>query len=346
MTEPNKATNGLPADLELKLWSAADKLRGHLDAGEYKNVVLGLIFLKYISDAFQSLYETLQADEYADPEDRDEYLAENIFFVPEEARWQNLQNNAKQATIGNLIDKAMEAIERDNPSLKGVLPQDYGREDLDKRRLGELIDLIGTIALGDAASRANDILGHVYEYFLGQFANAEGKKGGQFYTPQSVVRPLVAMLEPYHGRVYDPCCGSGGMFVHSEKFIEAHGGKIDDLSVYGQESNPTTWRLARMNLVIRPIDANLGAYAADSFHSDLHPDLRADFVLANPPFNMSDWGGALLADDPHWQFGTPPTGNANYAWVQHIIYHLRSSAASAGHRTGAQVLRILPDPSG
>ena len=325
MTEPNKATNGIPADLESKLWSAADKLRGHLDAGEYKNVVLGLIFLKYISDAFQTLYEKLQADEYADPEDRDEYLAENIFFVPEEARWSELQNNAKQSTIGNLIDKAMEAIERDNPSLKGVLPQDYGREDLDKRRLGELIDLIGTIALGDAASRANDILGHVYEYFLGQFANAEGKKGGQFYTPQSVVKLLVAMLEPYHGRVYDPCCGSGGMFVHSEKFIEAHGGKIDDLSVYGQESNPTTWRLARMNLVIRRIDANLGAYAADSFHSDLHPDLRADFVLANPPFNMSDWGGALLQDDPRWQFGTPPTGNANYAWVQHIIYHLRSS---------------------
>ena len=266
-----------------------------------------------------------QANEYADPEDRDEYLAENIFFVPEAARWQNLQNNAKQPTIGNLIDKAMDAIERDNPSLKGVLPQDYGREDLDKRRLGELIDLISTIALGDDASRSQDVLGRVYEYFLGEFATAEGKKGGQFYTPRPVVKLLVAMLEPYHGRVYDPCCGSGGMFVQSENFIEAHGGKIDQISVYGQESNPTTWRLGKMNLVIRGIDANLGAYAADTFHSDLHPDLRADFILANPPFNMSDWGGALLADDARWQYGTPPTGNANYAWVQHMIYHLTSS---------------------
>lgn len=235
MTQSDKLTNGIPVDLESKLWSAADKLRGHLDAGEYKNVVLGLIFLKYISDAFQALYEKLKADQYADPEDRDEYLAENIFFVPEEARWSLLQNNAKQSTIGNLIDHAMEAIERDNPSLKGVLPQDYGREDLDKRRLGELIDLISTIALGDSASRANDILGHVYEYFLGQFANAEGKKGGQFYTPQTVVKLLVAMLEPYHGRVYDPCCGSGGMFVQSEKFIAAHGGNFNAISVYGQD---------------------------------------------------------------------------------------------------------------
>ena len=325
MSQPEKMSNGMPADLELKLWQAADKLRGHVDPAEYKNVVLGLIFLKYISDAFQALYDRLVDDEYADPEDRDEYLAENIFFVPEAARWQNLQNNAKQPTIGNLIDKAMDAIERDNPSLKGVLPQDYGREDLDKRRLGELIDLISTIALGDDASRSQDVLGRVYEYFLGEFATAEGKKGGQFYTPRPVVKLLVAMLEPYHGRVYDPCCGSGGMFVQSEKFIEAHGGKLDDLSVYGQESNPTTWRLGKMNLVIRGIDANLGAYAADTFHSDLHPDLRADFVLANPPFNMSDWGGALLADDARWQYGTPPTGNANYAWVQHMIYHLTSS---------------------
>ena len=227
MTQSDKPTNGIPADLESKLWQAADKLRGHLDAAEYKNVVLGLIFLKYISDAFQALYERLQATEYADPEDRDEYLGENIFFVPEEARWSLLQNNAKQPNIGILIDRAMAAIERDNPSLKGVLPQDYGREDLDKRRLGELIDLIGTIALGDDASRSQDVLGRVYEYFLGQFATAEGKKGGQFYTPRPVVRLLVEMLEPYHGRVYDPCCGSGGMFVQSEKFIEAHGGNID-----------------------------------------------------------------------------------------------------------------------
>jgi type I restriction enzyme M protein len=314
--------NGIPADLETKLWSAADKLRGHLDAAEYKHVVLGLIFLKYISDAFQELYERLAADQYADPEDRDEYAASNIFWVPKEARWSLLQQNAKSAEIGILIDKAMAAIENDNPTLKGVLPQDYGRQDLDKRRLGELIDLIGTIAMGQAESRSQDILGRVYEYFLGQFASLEGKKGGQFYTARSVVRLLVEMLEPYKGRVYDPCCGSGGMFVQSEKFIEVHGGKIGDLSIFGQESNPTTWRLAKMNLAIRGLDCNLGDRAADTFHNNLHPDLRADFVLANPPFNMSDWGGQLLESDPRWQFGTPPANNANYAWMQHILYHL------------------------
>jgi type I restriction enzyme M protein len=309
-------------DLEAKLWQAADKLRGHLDAAEYKHVVLGLIFLKYISDSFQALYDKLSADPLANPEDRDEYLAENIFFVPEEARWSFLERNAKTPQIGVLIDKAMGAIERDNPTLKGVLPNDYARETLDKRRLGELIDLIGTIALGEDTTQSTDILGQVYEYFLGQFASAEGKKGGQFYTPKSVVRLLVEMLEPYRGRVYDPCYGSGGMFVQSEKFIKAHGGNVGDLSVYGQESNPTTWRLCKMNLAIRRIECNLGAYAADTFHNDLHPDLRADFILANPPFNMSDWGGALLADDPRWQYGIPPAGNANYAWVQHMIYHL------------------------
>ncbi len=322
MTAEKTNTNGLPTDLESKLWATADKLRGHMDAAEYKNVVLGLIFLKYISDAFQELYERLAADQYADPEDRDEYLAENIFFVPEDARWAKLQQYAKSPEIGVIIDKAMAAIERDNPSLKGVLPQDYGRENLDKRRLGELIDLISTIAMGDKGSRSQDILGRVYEYFLGQFASAEGKKGGQFYTPKPVVRLLVEMLEPYRGRVYDSCCGSGGMFVQSEKFIEQHGGKIGDISVYGQESNPTTWRLCKMNLAIRGIDSNIGTHAADTFHENLHPDLRADFVLVNPPFNMSDWGGQLLTEDPRWQFGVPPVGNANFAWVQHILYHL------------------------
>ncbi|MEZ4672289.1 MAG: class I SAM-dependent DNA methyltransferase [Anaerolineae bacterium] len=317
--------NGIPADLQAKLWAAADKLRGHLDAAEYKHVVLGIIFLKYISDAFQELFDTLTNTPNADPEDRDEYAAENIFWVPKEARWKQLQDSAKSAEIGILIDKAMAAIERDNPTLKGVLPQDYGRADLDKQRLGELIDLIGTIALGGSEHRSIDLLGYVFEYFLGQFANAEGKKGGQFYTPRSVVRLLVEMLEPYRGRVYDPCCGSGGMFIQSEKFIEQHGGNVNNISVFGQESNPTTWRLCRMNLAIRGIECNLGVQAADTFHNNLHRDLRADFILANPPFNMSDWGGGLLEDDPRWVYGVPPTRNANYAWVQHIIYHLSTN---------------------
>ncbi|MDZ4768732.1 MAG: class I SAM-dependent DNA methyltransferase, partial [Chloroflexota bacterium] len=317
--------SGIPADLQAKLWSAADKLRGHLDAAEYKHVVLGIIFLKYISDAFQELFDSLTNTPNADPEDRDEYVAENIFWVPKEARWKHLQDSAKSADIGILIDKAMAAIERDNPTLKGVLSQDYGRADLDKQRLGELIDLIGTIALGGSEHRSIDLLGYVFEYFLGQFANAEGKKGGQFYTPRSVVRLLVEMLEPYRGRVYDPCCGSGGMFIQSEKFIEQHGGNVDNISVFGQESNPTTWRLCRMNLAIRGIESNLGTHAADTFHNNLHRDLRADFILANPPFNMSDWGGQLREDDPRWQYGVPPTGNANYAWVQHILYHLSAN---------------------
>jgi type I restriction enzyme M protein len=326
MTTDSVLSNG---KLESKLWAAADKLRGHLDAADYKHVVLGLIFLKYISDAFQELHDKLSEQPYANPEDRDEYAAENTFWVAKEARWAQLQNNAKSAEIGILIDKAMAAIERENPSLKGVLPQDYGRDNLDKRRLGELIDLIGTISLGSAENRSQDILGRVYEYFLGQFASAEGKKGGQFYTPKSVVRLLVEMLEPYSGRIYDPCCGSGGMFVQSEKFIQEHGGRVGDVSIYGQESNPTTWRLCKMNLAIRGIDGNIGSYAADTFHDNQHRDLRADFILANPPFNMSDWGGNLLADDPRWIFDTPPANNANFAWVQHMIYHL-SNAGRAG----------------
>jgi type I restriction enzyme M protein len=321
----SNANNGAQLGFEATLWAAADKLRGHLDAAEYKHVVLGLIFLKYISDAFQELYDDLatrQETDYTDPEDRDEYIGKNVFWVPPEARWQNLQDHAKDPEIGIIIDEAMAAIERDNPRLKGVLPQDYGREDLDKRRLGELIDLIGTIGLGDKASQEKDILGRVYEYFLGQFASAEGKKGGEFYTPTSIVRLLVEMLEPYKGRVYDPCCGSGGMFVQSERFIHEHGGNLDDISIFGQESNPTTWRLFKMNLAIRGVEANVGPHAADTFHNDLHPDLKANYILANPPFNMSDWGGDLLADDARWKFGVPPKNNANFAWVQHMIHHL------------------------
>jgi type I restriction enzyme M protein len=305
------------------LWAAADKLRGHLDAAEYKHVVLGLIFLKYISDAFQALHDDLSAragSDYTDPEDRDEYLAENVFWVPPEARWAALQSQAKSPEIGLRLDEAMAAIERENPRLKGTLPQNYGRPALDKRRLGELIDLISTITM-----LSGDVLGQVYEYFLGQFASAEGKKGGEFYTPQSIVKLLVAMLEPYKGRVYDPCCGSGGMFVQSERFVAAHGGRMGDIAVYGQESNPTTWKLCRMNLAIHHIDGNIGPHAADTFHNDLHPDLKADYILANPPFNISDWGGDLLAEDKRWQYGVPPTGNANYAWLQHMLHHLAAN---------------------
>ncbi len=317
--------NGANLGFEKELWAAADKLRGHMDASEYKHVVLGLIFLKYISDSFQAKYdelEALQETEYTDPEDRDEYLAANVFWVPKEARWEYLQKNAKQPTIGKLIDDAMVAIEKENPRLKGVLPKDYARPTLDKRRLGELIDIIGKIGLGDESARSKDILGRVYEYFLGRFAEAEGKGGGEFYTPQCVVKLLVNMIEPFKGRVFDPCCGSGGIFVQSERFVEEHGGHKSDIAIYGQESNPTTWRLAMMNLAIRGIDADLGGRPADSFHNDLHKDLRADFILANPPFNMSDWGGELLKDDVRWRFGVPPASNANYAWIQHFIYHL------------------------
>jgi type I restriction enzyme M protein len=311
--------------MKAKLWTSADKLRGHLDAADYKHVVLGLIFLKYISDAFQALYVRLQNTPYAQPEDPDEYRAENIFWVPEEARWATLQAAAKTPAIGQKIDDAMAALERDNASLRGVLPQNYGRPDLDKTRLGELIDLIGTMTVGSDADRSQDVLGQVYEYFLGQFASAEGKKGGQFYTPARVVQLLVEMLEPYRGRVYDPCCGSGGMFVQSEKFVKAHGGSVDNLSVYGQESNPTTWRLCKMNLTIRKIDANLGRKPADTFRENQHRDLRADFILANPPFNMGEWTWGDYETDPRWAYDVPPTGNANFAWVQHMIYHLNAS---------------------
>ncbi len=317
-------SNGATLGFESTLWQAADKLRSNMDAAEYKHVVLGLIFLKYISDAFEALHArlTAQQEEGADPEDPDEYLAERVFWVPQEARWARLQANARQPQVGELVDAAMAAIERENPQLRGVLPQVFARPQLDKRRLGELIDLISGIPLMDPEAPSQDILGRVYEYFLGQFADAEGKKGGQFYTPGHVVRLLVAMLAPYHGRVYDPCCGSGGMFVQSERFVEAHGGRREDVSVFGQESNPTTWRLAKMNLAIRGIEANLGPEWADSFVRDLHPDLRADYILANPPFNMSDWGGQALQNDVRWRYGTPPAGNANYAWIQHFIYHL------------------------
>ncbi len=309
---------------EAKLWLAADKLRNNMDAAEYKHVVLGLIFLKYISDTFEEHRAKLVAGkgEYAgaNPEDPDEYRAENVFWVPAEARWPHLQASAKQPAIGKLVDDAMVAIERDNARLKGVLPKDYARPALDKHRLGELIDLIGTIGLGDKENRAKDILGRVYEYFLTQFASAEGKNGGQFYTPSCVVRLLVEMLAPYKGRIYDPCCGSGGMFVQSEKFVETHGGRLGDIAIYGQESNATTRRLSVMNLALRGIEADFGPEHADTFRRDLHPDLRADFVLANPPFNDSDW--FRKDDDVRWQLGVPPKGNANFAWVQHFIHHL------------------------
>jgi len=307
---------------ESKLWATADALRNNMDAAEYKHVVLGLIFLKYISDAFEAKRAELESQraDGADPEDADEYRAASIFWVPKEARWEHLKANAPQPKIGIYVDDAMSAIERDNPSLKGVLPKDYGRPGLDKQRLGQLINLVSDIGLGSPADRAKDVLGRVYEYFLAMFASAEGKKGGQFYTPSWVVQVLVEALAPYKGRVYDPCCGSGGMFVSSEKFIEAHSGKVGDISIYGQESNYTTWRLAKMNLAIRGIDAQIAH--GDTFHNDRHPDLKADFVLANPPFNDSDWRGELLKEDKRWVYGVPPAGNANFAWVQHFIYHL------------------------
>lgn len=312
--------NGANLGFEEKLWKAADKLRSNMDAAEYKHVVLGLIFLKYISDSFEEKKKQLEKDSEADPEDRDEYTAENVFWVPKEARWEYIQSNAKQPDIGKIIDNAMDVIEKENPTLKGVLPKEYARPELDKTRLGELIDLIATIGLGDKISKEKDILGRTYEYFLGQFASTEGKNGGQFYTPKCIVKLLVEMIEPYKGRVYDPCCGSGGMFVQSEKFVEAHGGKLANISIYGQESNPTTWRLCKMNLAIRGIEEQV-AYG-DSFHNDRHMDLRADFVLANPPFNDSDWRGEILREDVRWKYGIPPTGNANFAWVQHFIHHL------------------------
>ena len=313
--------------IEVILWKAADKLRKNIDAAEYKHVVLGLIFLKYISDTFEAHYNLLVEGEGefagADPEDRDEYTAYNVFFVPEIARWSYLLSQAKQPSIGVIVDAAMEAIENDNPQLKGVLPKVYARQNLDPTSLGELIDLIGNIALGDAKSRSADVLGHVFEYFLGEFALAEGKQGGQFYTPKSIVSLLVNMLEPYKGRVFDPCCGSGGMFVQSEKFVESHQGLVDDISIYGQESNQTTWRLAKMNLAIRGINSEHVKWNSEgSFLNDAHKDLKADYIIANPPFNVSDWSGEQLVGDARWQFGTPPAGNANFAWMQHFLYHM------------------------
>ncbi len=317
MVKPSTSAN---LGFEQKMWQAADKLRSNMDAAEYKHVVLGLIFLKYISDSFEEAYNEIKKDLDSDPEDIDEYKSRNVFWVPTEARWGYLQKNAKQTNIGKLVDDAMDAIERDNLSLRGVLPKDYSREALDKTRLGELIDLIGTIGLGDRESKAQDLLGRVYEYFLGQFSDAEGKKGGQFYTPRCIVKLLVDMIEPFKGRIFDPACGSGGMFVQSEKFVEEHGGRKGELSVYGQESNQTTWKLCKMNMAIRGIESNI--QWGDSFHDDKHKDLKADFVLANPPFNDSDWKGELLKDDVRWKYGLPPAGNANFAWVQNFIHHL------------------------
>lgn len=332
--------------LEQRLWDAADALRGNQEPSEYKHVVLGLVFLKYISDRFEARYRDIEAalsdpdsDDYIPNEtrrlpfleDRDEYRSHNVFWVPAEARWENIQAKAKLPEIGQIIDTAMDLIEKENPSVKGVLPRNYGREGLDKGRLGQLVDLIGSIGFTESDDHgSDDVLGRVYEYFLGQFAGKEtGKDAGAFYTPRSVVKTLVEMLEPYHGRVYDPACGSGGMFVQSAEFVKAHGGKRTDISVYGQEFTDTTWKLAKMNLALRGIEADLGDRSADSFGSDLHPDLRADFVIANPPFNVSNWWDAKLADDPRWKYGTPPEGNANYAWVQHFIHHL-SPKGTAG----------------
>src|SRR3954447_11846155 len=336
---PRAKKNGNePLGFEDLLWKAADKLRGSMDSGEYKHVVLGLIFLKYVEDAFEERRAVLRDELAADGltgeaaeellESRDEYTAEGVFWVPPEARWQYLKERAKQPEIGKLIDNAMDLIEVDNPSLRGVLPKTYARPSLDVRRLGELVDLISGIGLGAAEHREKDVIGRVYEYFLARFASSEGKGGGEFYTPRSVVKLLVEMIEPLSGRVYDGCCGSGGMFVQAERFVEAHGGRRNDIAVYGQELNDTTWRLANMNLAIRGIEADLGPRWGDTFHEDLHPDLRADYVLANPPFNVSDWGGDQLRDDPRWKYGVPPVGNANYAWLQHFSSKLSPRGAA------------------
>ena len=330
------ADSGAITGYEAELWNMANKLRGNMDAAEYKHVVLGLIFLKYVSDAFEERYESLQKEPHADPEDKEEYTAQRVFWVPPAARWETLRDEAKQPDIGQLVDRAMDTIERDNPALKDVLPKDYARQSLDKTRLGQLIDLISNIKVGDKESRSKDVLGRIYEYFLSQFAGAEGKKGGEFYTPRCVVKLLVEMIEPYQGQVYDPCCGSSGMFVQSKEFIDAHangngnGGlqtQAPDTPIYGQESNYTTWRMAKMNLAIRGIDSSQ-ILPGNTFHNDRHPDLKADYILANPPFNISDWGGETLQDDKRWKFAPPPPKNANFAWVQHIIYHLSPSGVA------------------
>ena len=332
--QPNK--NSATTGYEAELWQMADALRGSMDAAEYKHVVLGLIFLKYISDAFEEKQAQLETElaDGADPEDPDEYLAQNIFWVPTEARWTYIKASAPQPTIGQIVDDAMVSIERDNLALKDVLPKDFARPVLDQQRLGRIVNLVSNIKVGDADARARDVLGRVYEYFLAQFASAEGKKGGEFYTPNSIVKLLVEMLEPWRGRVYDPCCGSSGMFVQSLEFIRAHttgngnGGKVvaADLSIFGQELNYTTWRLAKMNLAIRGIEGDIKH--GDTFHDDQHPDLKADFILANPPFNISDWGGERLVEDKRWKYGVPPKGNANYGWIQHIVYHLKTGGTA------------------
>ena len=342
MRNDNTATTDL--DYADKLWKSADTLRGQVDAAEYKHVVLGLLFLKYISDSFEARRDELRGELGAEGiggtqlerllESRDEYTAERVFWVPPEARWANLQNQATRPDIATLIDDAILAVERDNPNLKGKLPRDYARRGIAPEKMKGLIDLFADIGFRDESAKARDMLGRVYEYFLGKFAQAEGKRGGEFFTPRCIVRLLVEMLEPYEGRVYDPCCGSAGMFVQSERFVEAHGGQKTNISIFGQESNPTTWRLAHMNLAIRGIEANLGIQAADSFLRNIHPDLKADYVLANPFFNDSDWSGHLLQDDVRWRYGTPPTGNANYAWIQHFIHHLAPPNGRGGGVAG------------
>lgn len=341
---PQSATTSTDLAYADTLWKSADALRGQIDAAEYKHVVLGLLFLKYISDSFEARRAELKTELEADGikgkqlesllETRDEYTAERVFWVPPEARWPNLQNQATRPDIATLIDDAILAVERDNPTLKSKLPRDYARRGIEPVKLKGLIDLIADIGFKGDRGKARDTLGRVYEYFLGKFAAAEGKLGGEFYTPRCVVRTLVEMIEPYEGRVYDPCCGSAGMFVQSERFVEAHGGKRTDISIFGQESNPTTWRLAHMNLAIRGIEANLGSQPADTFLRNVHPDLRADFILANPPFNVSDWSGQLLRDDARWRFGPPPVGNANYAWIQHFIHHLAAPNGRGGGVAG------------
>lgn len=315
---------------EEQLWQAADKLRSNMDAAEYKHVVLGLIFLKYVSDSFKEKYEQLKAEGYGDEEDRDEYIADNIFWVPKESRWDNIKAHATSSDIGEVIDNAMETIEKENDSLKGVLTKNYSRRELDKTRLGELVTMFTNIDVGTTAAQERDVLGRVYEYFLGKFASAEGKLGGEFYTPSCVVRTLVDMIEPFEGQIYDPACGSGGMFTQSARFIKEHQGNIRDVSIFGQESNPTTWKLAKMNLALRGLEANLGKHNADSFHDDQHKTLKANYILANPPFNISDWGGKKLQEDIRWSYGIPPVGNANYAWLQHMLHHLNPVGGVAG----------------
>lgn len=324
MAKAKATKNSADIGFEKQLWDAADVLRGNMDAADYKNVVLGLIFLKYLSDRFDERYRELVAEGYGDEEDRDCYIEENIFFVPEEARWTQIASKAHTPEIGQVIDSAMRAIERENDALKDVLPKNFARPELDKRRLGEVVDLFTNIQMSDGESE-KDLLGRAYEYCLSQFASLEGKNAGEFYTPSCIVRTLVEIIQPFHGRVYDPCCGSGGMFVQSAAFVRHHGGNVvQDITVFGQESNPNTWKLAKMNLGIRGIEADLGSYN-DTFSADQHKNEKFDYILANPPFNLKNWGGENLREDVRWEYGTPPTGNANFAWMQHMIWHLNAS---------------------